>query len=194
MSNETDHAARIAGIEKRLDAATPGEWIAAGGKYQKEECVGVVLADNRKAIIALCGKVDAPDLEESCNTAELIANAPADLRYLLDRVRDLEARVETKEKVIRNWMALHDEQVDRAEKAEADRDAARTEACISQRAEARMVEECDRLRAELARLDEPWVECREVGGGWQSICNADGCYHEQRTIRVVQPQEGDRHE
>lgn len=181
MSNDTDHAARVAEIEARLSEGRCAEF------------------------------------------------ARADLQYLLARVRELEARVQTKEKVIRNWMAHHDEQVERAEQAESDRDAARAELASMNdpQFDGTPVEHpayrrgCDRttddfcretikildghddgtgvnlepwhsvrqrllgIRAELAALGPVEWQCHIGYGPWHR-CDRKDCPNKRRAIRVVE--------
>ena len=66
---------RIRDIEARLGAATPGPWGLASADFTLPDDVAVKTeADD---IVAICGHPDAA----------LIAHAPADLRWLLDRRR-----------------------------------------------------------------------------------------------------------
>jgi hypothetical protein len=67
---------RIDDIKARLAAATPGRWrVANHGTWEVEASPNVLVAD--------CGTID-----HAKEDAALIANAPADLAYLL-RVADL---------------------------------------------------------------------------------------------------------
>ena len=69
---------RLTEIEARLNAATPGEWVRIN------EGVGIVPGGNVVQFLAR---------DIAVKNAEMIANAPADLRYLLERVRELEAQL-----------------------------------------------------------------------------------------------------
>lgn len=81
----TDHAARLASIEARLDAATPGPW-------EFDETTSIIDAGE----VSVAHVHITHDDSGSAN-ADLIAHAPADLRYLLDRVRELEKTVDALE-------------------------------------------------------------------------------------------------
>lgn len=68
---------RLQEIQARLDAATAGAW-----EWHAEE----------GAILTAAGTVIGdPGAWLRASDADLIAHAPDDLRYLLDRVRELEA-------------------------------------------------------------------------------------------------------
>ena len=72
---------RLAEIQARLDAATPGEWVRINTG------VGVVLPGSTCQFVTR---------ETTVRDATFIANAPTDIAYLLERVRKLEADV-------KNW-------------------------------------------------------------------------------------------
>jgi hypothetical protein len=73
---------RMEAIEGRLAKATPGPWHAQQARYPDlGEGWSVHTAD---------GEILRPTLEN----AELVANAPADLLWLIERVRDLEVERE----------------------------------------------------------------------------------------------------
>ena len=72
---------REAEIQARLDAATPGPWRAVPDREGRLYAI-----DSDSDYITLHNTAPRQD-------AELIANAPTDLAYLLARVATLEARV-----------------------------------------------------------------------------------------------------
>lgn len=75
---------RLAQIEARLDAATPGPWGRVHLGLQGGE---VIRNDSTRVRVA---RTYLNDDDRSSENADLIANAPADLRYLLDRLREAE--------------------------------------------------------------------------------------------------------
>ncbi|MFB8368567.1 hypothetical protein ACFC25_04295 [Pseudarthrobacter sp. NPDC055928] len=77
MNNE-----RIAQIEARLNASTPGPWGNADDTYRSIPVhrIGSEVTGSDVAQVMLMGKQSAAD-------ADFIANAPEDLRYLLDLLR-----------------------------------------------------------------------------------------------------------
>ena len=91
---------RLKEIQARLDAATPGPWEWAGASG---DCVFVgdhcqtdhgwkhaPCFDVEPSVVGSWG-YDADGVTMTIPDATLIAAAPADLRYLLERVRELEA-------------------------------------------------------------------------------------------------------
>lgn len=92
MSNDTDHAARVAEIEARIEAATPGPWQACIKVHERP--INHLDTPCVTDAIGLMVIADAWGAEHRAGNAELIANAPADLRYLLARVRELEAKAQ----------------------------------------------------------------------------------------------------
>lgn len=76
---------RLAEIRARLKEATPGPWVI--GSYRGMNGYDIETADGRDLSGIHRGMVDGR------RNAELIAHAPADLAYLLDRVDRLENAV-----------------------------------------------------------------------------------------------------
>lgn len=173
MSNETDHAARIAGIQGRfIRAKLHGPCTAADVEFQQ--------------------------------------NSMLDVRYLLDRVSELQARVENAEaevarmKASTQWDTVQtiSEQLLVAESnvrtMTAERDAQREmlDLCAQNTAAADLAQEVefvrterDALRAEVARLGPVEWQCRSEYDGWHP-CDREDCTNERRRIRVMQQQEG----
>lgn len=75
---------RLAEIEARLSAATPGPWIA---EYSGEQGNCVIPSDAQSTREAVC----VTRLYHQQADAELIAHAPADLAALVAVVREVEA-------------------------------------------------------------------------------------------------------
>ncbi len=90
---------RLAEIHARLDAATPGPWIAnkrthRNGDYGWVAEIWGSLNGGGGALPAVCLAN-----EVSGDDADLIAHAPADISWLLDEVERLTARVRIYEDV-----------------------------------------------------------------------------------------------
>jgi hypothetical protein len=83
---------RLEEIEKRLGEATSGPWFAYDWPDfpRRDEAKGCVRIESKYTITAFCfsGKPN--------NDALFIANAPADIRYLLDEVAQLTKALEEK--------------------------------------------------------------------------------------------------
>ena len=81
---------RLDEIEARLEAASPGPWevVTGGWQVRGPEC-NICGVFHHHVQIHDGGRNVTDNPAE--RDAELIANAPADLRYLLERVRELEA-------------------------------------------------------------------------------------------------------
>lgn len=80
---------RMAEIEGRLAKATPGEWVCKHGKAQSPKYRSAyVMTENGD----LSGNIAFMDgmRGQRWEDGDMIANAPSDLRYLLDRVKALE--------------------------------------------------------------------------------------------------------
>lgn len=77
---------RLQEIRARLDAATPGEWV-----IENDEYISALDGHPSPHIIARVEN-DHPGCPHDAD-ADLIAHAPDDLRWLLDRVAELEQRV-----------------------------------------------------------------------------------------------------
>ncbi|THV25986.1 hypothetical protein [Glycomyces paridis] len=89
VPSDTD---RLAEIRARLDAATPGPWQDAG------DVSGIETASGERITIGDdsgygCVYIDDGD-------RDLLANAPADLTYLLDVAEDCEARLAAKQHLV----------------------------------------------------------------------------------------------
>jgi hypothetical protein len=79
---EVSVADRVDDIKARLAAATPGPWrVAHHGAWEVEAPPNQLVAD--------CGTVDHAKAD-----ANLIAHAPADIRWCLDRIAKLERAAE----------------------------------------------------------------------------------------------------
>lgn len=78
---------QLSAIRERLDAATPGPWEAGTAAC----CPDMGWVDGPKG--AVCPQFTATKVTHSldANDAELIANAPTDLRALLDEVERIRA-------------------------------------------------------------------------------------------------------
>lgn len=76
---------RVSEIRARLAAATQGQWIVGAGVHYGSI---VAVNDDGERLDFICQDLDMDDRPED---RDLIANAPADLAYLLDRVAALEA-------------------------------------------------------------------------------------------------------
>ena len=84
---------RLSEIRERLEAATPGPW-----EYFGEALMGsVIRGGNQPSILGVA--VDPDESQERrrecmgknwCRDAHFIANAPSDIRWLLERVEALE--------------------------------------------------------------------------------------------------------
>ena len=76
---------RLAEIQARLDAATPGKWLleVAGREFWVQTCT---LDNDAPVELVVASVYEAPD-------ATFIANAPTDIAYLLERVRELEMAI-----------------------------------------------------------------------------------------------------
>ena len=91
---------RIEEIEERLRGITPTPWEVGEGDYQELEIIakkGDARLDmtSWEGFITIYGSCDEPEVgtEVMTKNAEFVANAPADIRYLLKRVSDLEKRL-----------------------------------------------------------------------------------------------------
>ena len=82
-------AERIAGIRERIEAATAGPWTACGADRGGCECRQVSSADGLVALAVAHTDDDGLTggegytIEQAKRNAVIIANAPADLAYLL---------------------------------------------------------------------------------------------------------------
>lgn len=91
MDDRTVARDRMGEIRKRLEKATPGPWITSlwldgrGGSKPMVAAGGITVAVTHPAPIC--------DTDECEANATLIAHAPDDLRYLLDRVGRLEGLI-----------------------------------------------------------------------------------------------------
>jgi hypothetical protein len=86
----TDHTARIAEIEARLAAATEGPWLIHEPDALFDDPNYGVTNERRTILIAKMNRHRG----QSKENAALVAHAPADLAYLIERVRELEAQVD----------------------------------------------------------------------------------------------------
>lgn len=92
---------RLADIKARLDAATPGPWLADTEQHT------IIVEDTAATVV--CAESGTPYGVVGAD-ADLIAHAPDDLRYLLDRVREAERMLKTAwgagEDIadVRNWL------------------------------------------------------------------------------------------
>lgn len=215
--NPTTPAARVAEIEGRIKAA-------------KRRLTAIVRTDvlyytqmhsgaGKGQLIPIAtvdfdchAQFSGPGCEVEANAhKEAINNAFADLRYLLDRVRELESEIRERRAGQQSMtQRRHELEAEltaahaRAEKAEAEAAVWRQQlteervglnallakaTTLVQKAEA----ERDALRAEVARLgpeqQERSIEC---GTAWITMAKDEvlADYPSRRTIRVVQPQEG----
>jgi hypothetical protein len=97
MTDTNPPADRIAEIRARLEAATPGPWKAQ--EYDEnpgdEGCaiLGNTTTTMRSYVLAYSLPYPWHDREATERDAELIANAPTDLAYLLARVEELERQL-----------------------------------------------------------------------------------------------------
>lgn len=82
MTNEHDE--RIAAIKARLDARTPGEW------WCWEQGTGNIAVH----VTNSDGYVPIATIENGYGDSEFIANAPADMTWLLEHVATLEAQLD----------------------------------------------------------------------------------------------------
>jgi hypothetical protein len=113
-------ADRTAEIRARLDAATPGPWKAQDydDNPGDEGCAILGKTSNTMRSFVLAYSLPYPWHDQKATEADaaLIANAPADLAYLLARVGELEGQIaailpiaspdrETQEQRERNWRA-----------------------------------------------------------------------------------------
>ena len=111
MPTNTDHTARLAEIEGRVQAATPGPWQRSvfmpprsALKFYEQRLELVEKCRNlERRTIRGPGFVGKPECNPVLRVTEgetqeedltLIAHAPADLTYLLARVRELKAENE----------------------------------------------------------------------------------------------------
>lgn len=82
-----DHAARIAEIRQQLEAATPGPFTARPNYYSSgmyvENSDGVIVAEVYERLAGLT-RAQAEAF------AQMVAAAPENIQYLLDRVAELE--------------------------------------------------------------------------------------------------------
>ena len=79
----TDTAKRIAEIEERLTKASPQPW-----RIDEESCDRHLRDADGNSL--MCDTTYYPWAPDSVEDWKLIAEAPADIRFLLDRVRELE--------------------------------------------------------------------------------------------------------
>ena len=91
-----DNRERVAEIEARVNAATPGEWNR--DTHPQEPIIASRTEGETWYSIAPVCQVCYGDWTEG--DAEFIAAAPADIRYLLARVRELEAALAKADAVI----------------------------------------------------------------------------------------------
>jgi len=94
---------QLAEIRARLDAATPGPWTIEEGSGEDERLV-FVRTERGRLVRTIW-----------MNDATFIANAPADLRALLDEVEALQAEV--RKQVFGSKVVFDREVVERAERA-----------------------------------------------------------------------------
>ena len=89
---------RLAEIQARLDAATPGKWLleVAGREFWVQTCT---LDSDAPVELVVASVYEAPD-------ATFIANAPTDIAYLLERVRRLEVVEEAARQFVTTEMAV----------------------------------------------------------------------------------------
>jgi hypothetical protein len=101
-----DSSSRLNAITQRLEASTPGPWrwevsyhlrVTDEDQHERVRHISAGGDDNRIAVMD--SDFDSVDAD-----AELIANAPTDLRYLLDRLERAEAVVEAAAKLSINPM------------------------------------------------------------------------------------------
>lgn len=86
-------------IEARVNAATPGEWRIR--PYHNQQTWVMICADiGGVNDIVIADVQDRTLYPDGANNAEFIAAAPADIRYLLARVRELEAALAKTDTVI----------------------------------------------------------------------------------------------
>ncbi len=85
---------RVAAIEARVNAATPGTWYWAEGSTEPRELLSQVEDDPFPQDVLWANNINPIRFERPGNQ-EFIANAPADIAYLLARVRETEAALET---------------------------------------------------------------------------------------------------
>jgi len=106
---------RLAQIEARLAAATPGPWEWDRARHGDDILTVVVAPDFPTGD----ERVQSVTMDALPADAVLIANAPADLRYLLDRVREAEEALSSANAHIDLTQGERNEWQDRAEQAEA---------------------------------------------------------------------------
>ncbi len=101
----SEHTGRVGEIRARLDAATDGPWQDAGDVSGIETASGerITLGDDSGY-----GCVYIDDADRA-----LIANAPADLTYLLDMADDRQARLEALRSTSASWRDERDRLADR---------------------------------------------------------------------------------
>lgn len=110
---------RIAEIEARLNAATPGPWRWGAGRSEVLCEDGIIAADG-SAVFVNCGRGSG---EPSCDDADFIAHAPDDIRDLLAELqaaREREGKLrEALEKIIEMNRQHAEDQYGDANKAES---------------------------------------------------------------------------
>jgi hypothetical protein len=170
---------KVQEIEQRLQAATPGPW--AWGRTG-EKCTGAAVGarcfaeEDAECASPLSGDLtDRPDdfsvsepvafLEhQNANAdASLIAHAPGDLRYLLDRLAALEAQRDALQGMVSRAEAKSWEWCQRATRAEAELEEA--ERLVTQ-----MSEDAARSSASPTEVSEPW-HCPACGSLVRGVHN-----------------------
>lgn len=99
MITPKEMSKRLQEIEARLKDTTPGKWLVEytstrpGGQLCCSETVYSYQPDGERFDIV--GRVrNRLGPRQECKDAYFIANAPSDIQYLLDRVRELEAALQ----------------------------------------------------------------------------------------------------
>lgn len=83
---------RLAQIKSRLAAATPGPWRAVRNNAMGETWFNIG-ADGDENILSMVDDLNDECLTQKISDAELIANCPADLAWLIERCEKLEDAV-----------------------------------------------------------------------------------------------------
>jgi len=86
---------RIQEIEDRLAKATPGPWAWATGWHCSDSGPTYVFSEGPRYQGTHSGSSIPDDHPQVDADADLIANAPADIAYLLDYVSDLESEAQS---------------------------------------------------------------------------------------------------
>ena len=81
---------RLAQIKSRLAAATPGPWRAVRNNAMGETWFNIG-ADGDENILSMVDDLNDECLTQKISDAELIANCPADLAWLIERCEKLQA-------------------------------------------------------------------------------------------------------